>query len=162
MTDGVILPGEPSLGVDLLDQPPRRVDTGIGRVQEMRREDEERAIADGIGGAAVDLGLVRGKVGDTAVVLLVLGVAEEDDALDLVLDGRVELADGVGDDRRALAVSTSDNRRVGTLGVCQGEETLALVDGVPVRAGGQQVGSQLGLIGASDALNPEVVAKLGF
>jgi len=66
-------------------------------------QDEQGAEADGVGGAAVDLGAVAGVVGDAAEVLEVLGVAEEGGADDLVLDGAAELGEGVAYDGRALA-----------------------------------------------------------
>ena len=57
----------------------------------MSRRDVQRAVADSIGRVAVDLGLLGREVGDATAVLAVLGVTEEDNTLDLVLDGRADL-----------------------------------------------------------------------
>lgn len=71
----------------------------------MGGQDEEGAVADGVGDLAVDLGLGPREVGDAAQVLEVLGVAEEGGADDLVLDGGArELGEGVSDDGGTLAV----------------------------------------------------------
>ena len=81
----------PALGaVDLARKPARGIGARIASVSKVGRRDVQRTVADGVGGVAVDLGLLGREVGDTAIVLAVLGVAEEDDTLDLVLDGRVE------------------------------------------------------------------------
>lgn len=61
-------------------------------------------VADGVRNIAVDRQLGRGEVGDAAEVLEVLGVAEQDDALDLVLDRRAQSRDGRGHDGGSLAV----------------------------------------------------------
>jgi len=124
----------------------------------VRGEDEESAVADGIANSAVDLGLGGGEVGDAAEVLEVLGVAEEHDALDLVLDGGAELADGVTDDGGTLAVSTGDDGGVGALGGGEVEETLGLVDGGAVGTGGEEVEGEVGGVRVADTLDPDVVA----
>jgi len=121
-------------------------------------EDEEGAPADGVGGGAVDGGLALGEVGDAAAVLDVLGVAEEDDALDLVLEGGVELGDGAGNDGGTLAVTTGGDGGVGALGVGQVDETLGLLDGLAVGAAGKEVGSQVSGVGATNTLDPDAVA----
>lgn len=72
----------------------------------MRRRNNQRAVADHIPSSAVDLDLVLGEIGDLSVILLVAGIAEEHDALDLVLESVVEAGDGAVHDCRALAVCT--------------------------------------------------------
>ena len=70
----------------------------------MRGKDDQRAGADGIAVVAEDRCLVGGETGDALAVLLVLGVAEEDGAGDLVLDGGAGLGEGVSNDGGTLAV----------------------------------------------------------
>lgn len=90
--------------VDLIGQPSRSIDTSVGRVVEVRRRNVESATADRITSVAVHLRLRCRKIGNAAVVLLILGVAEENDTLDLVLDGGADFGYGVGHDGSALAI----------------------------------------------------------
>lgn len=53
-------------------------------VQEMGSFDLENTLADHIAVVAEDLGSISGVFGDSAIVLLVLGVAEENGAFDLL------------------------------------------------------------------------------
>lgn len=69
----------------------------------MRRGKDQRALADEVAPVAEDGGPLRRVVGDALAVLLVLGVAEEDGALDLLLDSVAELREGSGDDGGTLA-----------------------------------------------------------
>lgn len=75
----------------------------VSAVKEVGRQDEQSAIADGVGGAAVDLGAVARVVGDAAQVLEVLGVAEERGADNLVLDSARKLGEGVANHGGPLA-----------------------------------------------------------
>lgn len=120
----------------------------------MRGQDEKSAPADGIGDSTIHLGLGRGEVGDRAAVLEVLGVAEEYNALDLVLDGGGELADGIGHNRSALRVATGKDVRVGALSIRHGKETLGLVDRLARSTGGEEVLGETGGVGASNSLGP--------
>lgn len=70
----------------------------------MRRCQDEAALTDLVALVAEDLGALRRVVGNLFVVLLVLGVAEEDSALDLLLDSVVQLTQGASDDGSTLAV----------------------------------------------------------
>ena len=83
----------------------------------MWRGQDEGAVADPVALVAEDGGAVGREVGDLLVVLLVLGVAEEHGALDLVLDGGLELQDGAGDDGGALAVKGGEGVLVRSLGL---------------------------------------------
>ena len=56
--------------------------------------DEQSTLADFVGGAAIDLEFVIGEVGNAAIVLLVLGISEKNDALDLILNGAAESRNG--------------------------------------------------------------------
>ena len=60
--------------------------------------DDESAIANEIADVAEDLQLGAREVRDASQVLEVLGVSEEDDGIEAVLDGVGELLNGVGDD----------------------------------------------------------------
>jgi hypothetical protein len=60
------------------------------------RGDSKGASADKIAKSAEHLELVGGVVGDSAAVLLVLGVSEEHGANDLVTHGRLQVTDGSG------------------------------------------------------------------
>lgn len=75
----------------------------------MRSQDggAEIAVADGVAGVrgADDLDLVLGEVGDLAVVGTELGVAEGDDAGDLVLLGLGEAFNGPMVDSGSLTIS---------------------------------------------------------
>jgi hypothetical protein len=144
------------LSTDTIPQEPSGLTARLDRVRQMRRGDDERAGADGIANIAEDLGTLTGVIGDGAAVLEVLGVSEEGDALDLLLDGAAELADGGGDERRALAVPAGDDGRVGTLLVGQREQPLALVDVGLRGAPRQEVGGQRGVVRAADALDPDI------
>ena len=122
----------------------------------MRREHNKRAGAHEIAALAVDLDTALRVVGHAAVVLLVLGIAEENDALDLLADGGVAVADGGGGQGGALAVAAGDDLGAGALCVGHGEEVLHLGDGGRRGAVGQEVVEQAGRVGAADALDPDV------
>lgn len=70
----------------------------------MRRRHDKSTLADPVANLAVDPGPVGGIVGDTATVLLVLGVAKQDSAGDLVAVGGAEVADGGGNQGGSLAI----------------------------------------------------------
>lgn len=70
----------------------------------MGGRDGQGALADPVSRLAEDLEAVGGIVGDSAVVLLILGVAEEHDALDLFADRRAAVADGSGGEGSTLAI----------------------------------------------------------
>lgn len=80
--------------------------------------------------------------GDTVAVGELLGVAEEDNGLDLVADRVSELLDGAMDDGTALRVATGDNSGVGALRSSLDEEVLHEVLGGTVSATGEVVGGQ--------------------
>jgi len=143
------------LGVDLASEPNWSRDAGFEVVEEMSGEDEQGAPANRVGGGAVHLGLGLGEVGDLAKVLEVLGVAEQDDTLDLVLDCGGELGDSVGHDRSSLGVATRNDGGRGTLGVGHLEETLGLVDGALRGAGRKEVLSQPCGVRAANTLSPD-------
>lgn len=86
----------------------------------MSGRDNERALADAVADGAVDGETAGGVVGDETVVLLVLGVAKERGALDLLPDGSGAVADGRGEEGGALAVRecVSFGPRWGRRGVC--------------------------------------------
>ena len=90
--------------VDLVRKERRRLIAGLLAVQEVSRQDSQRPTADGIARATLDARLLLRKVGDDAVVLLVLGVTKEHGASDLVLDSGVGLGKGVSHDSGALAI----------------------------------------------------------
>ena len=91
------------LCVDAVDEEVGRITAGDAGVGEVRRGKDERTLADEVAPVAEDGGPLGRVVGDALVVLLVLGVAEEDGALDLLLDGGAELREGSGDDGGTLA-----------------------------------------------------------
>lgn len=108
--------------------------------------DHKSSSADSITSVAVDSSSVSRVVGNALLVLGVLGVAEEDTALDLVHDLGVELGDSGGSQGSSLTnekisnmfmrkgrifspVSTGDNGSVGTLLVSHVVQTDSLVDG---------------------------------
>ena len=56
----------------------------------MTKSNDQHTIANKISGVAVDIRIGLGVVRNLVVVLFVLGVAEENDTLDLVLDSRAQ------------------------------------------------------------------------
>lgn len=69
----------------------------------MSTSDDQRAIANEISRSTEDLEVCLGETGNTAIVLLVLGVSKEDDALDLVADGGRQFGDSTGHDGGTLS-----------------------------------------------------------
>jgi hypothetical protein len=122
------------------------------------RSNEKSTTADAVGGVAVGLGLLRREVGDLAVLLAVAGVAVQHDTSNAVLDGGVELRDGVNHDGRALGVASGDNDGVRAL---RGR-LLENADGFVVSGGsgaaGESVGADAGGVGTSDTLAGNIVA----
>lgn len=59
------------------------------------------------------------------------------------------------EEEKNVPVPGGHNRRVGALVVGHGEEPLGLVDGPLVGALGEEVGGQVGVVGAADALDPD-------
>jgi len=90
-----------------------------------------------------------------------LGVAEKDDADDLVADGGAESRDGGGGEGGALAVATGNNLRVGAPGVGQVEERGHLLDGRAAGAGRKGVVGEAGRVAATDALHPDIGSAEG-
>jgi hypothetical protein len=136
--------------------------------------DVEPAAADAVVALAPDARALGREVGDVALVLLVPRVAEERDAGDLGLGGRVELADDVVHDGGTLRVAARDDDAA-ALGI--GEGLHALADGLgvcPLRryVGGERggvehrVGLQAGEFGPEGALqlrpNEDALWKLAF
>lgn len=62
-------------------------------------------MADLIPNRAIDLGLILREVWDLLVILLVAGISEQDDSLDLVLDSIGQFGDGAMHDSRSLAIN---------------------------------------------------------
>lgn len=71
----------------------------------MGEGDDQGACADQVSECAKDLGAVGRIVDNLAVVLLVLGVAEEHDALDLLADSSAAVADCSSSEGGTLAVN---------------------------------------------------------
>lgn len=99
-----VLLSHDSSAVDLPGQETASRARSVALVQEVAGQDEKRAEAHGVGGAAVHLGPVAGVVRDPAQVLQVLRVPEERGADDLVLHRAAELGEGVADDGSALTL----------------------------------------------------------
>src|SRR4051794_37279817 len=96
----------PSASIDPRDQELRRRALRLVAIGQVCRKHQQGASADSVPEGAIDLEAARGVVGDLAIVLLVLSVAEQHDALDLLADGGAAVADGGRGESRALAVVT--------------------------------------------------------
>lgn len=92
------------------------------RIVRVGSSDNQDGTTDTVVSKAVDLDLGSRERRDLATVLTVAGVAESDEASDLVLDGSGELLGETVDDGGALRVATSDDDAVGALCVGQVEE----------------------------------------
>lgn len=125
-------------------------------------KDAETAPAHGIPSIAEDLSPVGRIVWNLLPVLLVLSVSEENHTLDLLLDLVVQLTYAPGHDRRALAVATSNHGSVGALLVSHVKELFSLIDGGLAGALGECVGGKVGRVGATNALDPDIVAVFVF
>jgi len=130
----------------------------IAGVSQMARSDEKSTTTNTVRGVAVSLGLLRREVGDLAVLLAVARVAVEHHAGDALLDGRVELRDGVDHDGRALGVAGGDDDGVRALrgGLFENADCFVVSGGGC--AAGEGVGADAGGVGASDTLAGDVVA----
>jgi hypothetical protein len=122
------------------------------------RSDEKSTTADAVGGVAVSLGLLRREVGDLAVLLTVAGVAVQHDTSNAVLDGGVELRDGINHDGRALGVAGGHDDGVRALLGRFLEDGDGFVVGGGRGAAGEGVGADAGGVSASDTLAGDVVA----
>lgn len=100
----IIITPLPSLTPDLASQELRSSIAGNVIVVQVRRRNNQRALADAVARVAEHAQAVARVVGHLAVVLLVLGVAEEDGADNLVADAAVDVADGGGGEGGALAI----------------------------------------------------------
>jgi len=81
----------------------------------MRRLNNEGTITHQIAFVAVDGRLGRWEVWDPAAILLVLGVSEQYNALDLVLNSGGQTRDGTGHESRTLRVAACYNGGFGAL-----------------------------------------------
>lgn len=145
----------------------------------MSGRDDERPLADAVADGAVDGETAGRVVGDKTLVLLVFGVAEERGALDLLPDDGGAVADSRGEEGSALAeggrvsawghageggehvpVPAHDHLGRRAFGVGQFEEGLALGDGGGGGAVGEEVVEEGGLVGATHALDPDVVGAV--
>jgi hypothetical protein len=164
------------LCVNAADEEVGRLIAGDAGVGEVRRGKDERALADEVAPVAEDGGPLGRVVGDALAVLLVLGVAEEDGALDLLLDRGAELRERSGDDGGTLAedvlvaiyllvgitfdaglpVPAGDDGSLGALLVGHVEETDSLVDGSLTGPLGEEVIGRGGIVRTTDTLDPDV------
>ena len=127
-------------------------------IGEVTRQDEECAVANGVRETTIDSCLVFRVVGNRTIVLLILGVAKQNSANDLILDFPLHLSESVTDNGGSLAVTRcwSDNltgagdgsfgaggyapiascedRCLGTLIVGHLEESLGFIDGLLICA----------------------------
>lgn len=87
---------------------------GIGKVQKVGRSDVQGAFANFITVVTEHLELFRGKSFNASVVLLVLRVAKQNHARDVLLHGCIEIGDGCGDDSSTLAATSKSVRSCST------------------------------------------------
>jgi hypothetical protein len=113
---------------NLRDQKPRRLPPRLIAIQEMPRRNNQRAPANIVRQATVNLDPIVGKLRNPAAVLRVLGVPKQHDALDLLADRRAELRDRVAHHRGALAVAAGDDGGSRAFGRGEREEALGFVD----------------------------------
>jgi hypothetical protein len=132
----------------------------ISSVSQVASSDQKSTAADSIGDVAESKRLLRGEVGDLAVLLLVASVAVEHDAGDSLLSGIGQTLHGSGHDGRALRVARAHNDGVGALGRGQLEEALGLAVGGARSAFGQSVLADAGGVGSSDALAGDAVGAV--
>jgi hypothetical protein len=122
----------------------------------MPRRNNQRAPANIVRNATVNLDPVIGKLRDPAAVLRVLGVPKQHDALDLLADRRAEFRDRVAHHRGALAVAAGDDGGSWAFGRGEREEALGFVDGCARGAREQSVVEEGRAVGTADALDPDV------
>jgi hypothetical protein len=142
----------------------------VGR---MRRQNDQSSIADQVSIRAVDRQVGLGVFRNSTLVLLVAGVAEKNDALDLVDHRGRDSGDRacnescaltVGcrlalDDRRTrigLPVATGNNRGVRAFRVGKLEETGSLGNCSSGRALGREVFEKTGVVRAAYTLDPHI------
>lgn len=106
---------------------------------------------------AEDLQLARREARNTAKVLQILGVAEEYNGVNAALDILRKALDGVGDDSRALRVTTSDDAGVRALVVDALNEGLSRVDSFLVGTVREEIGDQVSRV--LNTLHGESVAE---
>jgi hypothetical protein len=129
----------------------------------MCRRNRKRALAHLVAGVADDLQPIRRVAGDTAVVLLVLGVSKQDGPNNLVARSSRGVGDGCGSESSALRVASGHDLGVRALCVGEGEQTGHFCDGGSGGAARLEVSGERGAVGAADALDPNVCgAVLGL
>lgn len=129
-------------------------------IRQMRRQHQQLPQTHRIPGLADDFDLVRGEIRDLVPVLQLLGVAVEDHAGDLVLDGLVERLDRAVVDGGALGVAAGDDDGVWAFLGHGGEGLLHQALGDGVGAAGDGVGADAG--GVADAFGCDFVGAEGF
>lgn len=127
----------------------------------MRCSNDQATCAYEVAYVAEDLGPVRRIVWNSATVLQVLGVAEQNSSGDLVTDGRVEVLDGGSCKCSTLAVTAGDQSRVGALGVGLLEETEHLPDCSARGSAGEGIIPKSGSVGTANALDPDTILAEG-
>jgi hypothetical protein len=122
--------------------------------------DSEGTSADEIANSAEDLSLVAREVRDSTTVLKVLGVSEKNGAHGLVANSGAGVANGSGSESGTLRVTSSNELRVGALGVGQVQEANHLGDGLRSGSARHEVTGDGGVVGAADTLDPDVVGTV--
>lgn len=167
--------------IDSADQEGGRLVPPLVAIGEMWSSHDQAAGADQVSDSTEDLEAVGRVVGNLAVVLLVLGVAEEDDALDLLADGGATVADGGGSEGGTLAVngkvlsvmgisrkgvgeilpvSSGHDLGIGAFGVGRDKMVLHLGDGPCGRAVRQEVVEDARRIGTAYSLDPDICSAI--
>ena len=90
-----------------------------------------------------------------------LGIAEQDNADDLVADVGAEILDGGSSEGGTLAVATGDNLCVGALAVGELEEVCHLCDGGAAGAAWKGVVADARRVTTADSLHPDVGSAEG-
>lgn len=110
----------------------------------MRNSDNEGTRANHVANIANDEQLLLGELGNNTTVLEVLGVTEENDGINLILDLFRKTLDGGSGKGRSLRVTTGGDTSLWALGVDLGNVLAHLADGRVVGAFWEEVGEEVG------------------
>jgi hypothetical protein len=148
------------LVADLADQELRGLAARLIAISQVGCSDGKGTGADEIAGGAEDLESIGWVLGDSTLVLEVLGVSKEDSANNLLPRSGVGVLDGGSGQSSTLTVATCHDLAVGALGVGHLEETNHLRNGGRRGTAGEKVAADSGIVWAADSLDPDIVGAV--
>jgi hypothetical protein len=121
----------------------------------MWTRNDQRTSAHQISSVAEDLRPLSRVAWDPAVVLLVLGVPEQDSASNLFTDRRADVCDACSSEGSTLAVSSRNESRIGTLGIGGVEKANHLPDGDSRSSSRKGIVAEGSSVSTTDTLDPD-------